>query len=155
MEKNLNSVNNIYLVFFAKRVKRDSLFEPRAMLIKDKIKLLKPTIEIEKKIRKVRLLDGLVKSSVLVGIPVNHKLEISDVKKISLNQIPGIEFLGVLINEIYLPKSRLNSFGGDLTKNKILFQTVAQNAITNPIAIISGKTPTILSLVSHFSKKIK
>lgn len=153
MNNSINNKNNIYLFFFAKKVKRDSLFESRTTLLKQKIKLIKSTVDIEKNIRKVRLLDSLIKSSVLVGIPLNQNIGPSEIKKILLNQIPGIEFLGVLVNNTFLPKNRVNLLDGGLAKNEALFQDLAINAITKPMAVVSGKTTNILSLVSHFIKK--
>lgn len=153
MNNNVNSKNSTYLFFFAKKVKRDSLFESRTILLKQKIKLIKSTANIEKNIRKVRLLNGLIKSSVLVGVPLNQNVDISEIRKIPLNQMPGIEFLGILVNDTFLPKNRLDLFGRDFTKNNTLFQSLAVNTITKPMGVVSGRTTNILSLVSHFIKK--
>jgi hypothetical protein len=57
-----NSTNqNIKTLFFfsAKKVKRDFLYQSKEILQKKNIKLSKPSINIEKNIRKIRLLDNI------------------------------------------------------------------------------------------------
>jgi hypothetical protein len=147
---NKNVLDNKILFFFtAKKVKRDFLYQSREILQKKNIKLVKATTIIEKNIRKIRLLDNIVKSSTLVGIS-SENFDFSFSRQLSNMEIPGLDFLGVLKNDQYFSKKRLNSI--IISKEQVLYKTynnciktpqVLSNFLVNPISLTLSYTKTL------------
>jgi hypothetical protein len=147
-----NTNQNIKTLFFfsAKKVKRDFLYQSREILQKKDIKLAKPSIHIEKNIRKIRLLENLFKSSILVGIS-EKEFTFEQLKEFSTMDIPGLDFLGVLSKNEYLSKNRLKT---DLVNtNDVLYSTYL-NLIKMP-QVLSNNCIYTIGLASNYTKLLK
>jgi hypothetical protein len=148
----LSTNQNIKTLFFfsAKKVKRDFLYQSREILQKKDIKLSKPSINIEKNIRKIRLLDNIFKSSILVGIS-EKEFTFEQLKEFANMDIHGLDFLGVLSKNEYLSKNRLKT---DLVSVDSILYTTYSNLIKMP-QILSSNIVYTTGLASSYTKSLK
>lgn len=141
--------NNIIFFFIAKKVKRDSLYESKSVLLSNNIKLLKSTKTIEKNIRKIPLLSDIIKSSVLIGTTFEKNINTSQLTKLCATNIPGLDFLGVLVNSEYFSKTRIKS---NHLVDKTLFWKTLMNNSTQGFSNISSSLVSALSITSCYLK---
>lgn len=136
------------LFFIANRVKRDFLYESLAFLHEKNVKLVKADVPLEKKIRKIRILSGLIKSSVLLGL-VDSRTSSDLLKEIANTKIYGLNFMGVLKDNVYFSKTRLNTI--TINRDKLL-RTPFLSISKNPQTLINLITRTLV-LITNFTKK--
>jgi hypothetical protein len=102
-----NQIGEKTLFFFiAKNVKRNLLYQSRQTLQENGIRFGKLTSTLEKEVRKIRLLQPLIKSSVMIGIstkPVDSEFLVNFIK----NETPGLDFIGVFSKNQFFTKDRL------------------------------------------------
>jgi hypothetical protein len=148
----LNSNQNIKTLFFfsAKKVKRDFLYQSKEILQKKSIKLSKPSINIEKNIRKIRILDNIFKSSTLVGIS-EKEFTFEQLKEFASMDIPGLDFLGVFSENEYISKNRLNT--KLISSTDVLYATYI-NLVKMPQALSNNFISTT-GLASNYTKFLK
>jgi hypothetical protein len=151
MLKNIlnNKVETIFF-FSAKKVKRDFLYQSKEILQNKNIKLSKPSINIEKNIRKIRLLENILKSSTLIGTS-EENFSYENLKEIANMDIPGLHFMGVISGNNYITKDRLNT--NTVTSRDVLYTTFI-NLIKVP-QTLSNSTIYTTGLVTNYLKSIK